>query len=74
MVIKFKELRFKNILSYGAQETAIEFTKGINLISGKNGEGKCVYRDTKINIKMDEKTYNKYINIITGNNGYGKCV
>ena len=63
MVITFKELRFKNILSFGNSETIIEFSKGINLISGINGAGKsaildalsfCLFGKPYRNIKIKE--------------------
>lgn len=67
MIITFKVLKFKNLLSFGAQETVIEFSKGINLISGKNGSGKCLEKSTKLNIKINDenmlKFWNNYINI-----------
>jgi len=63
MIISFKQLKFKNILSFGAKETVIDFTKGINLISGKNGSGKsaildalsfCLFGKPYRNIKIKE--------------------
>lgn len=40
MDVKFKEISFKNLLSFGATKTTIHFSNGINLISGENGTGK----------------------------------
>jgi DNA repair exonuclease SbcCD ATPase subunit len=64
MVITFKELRFKNILSFGNQETVIEFSKGLNLVSGPNGSAKsgglldtlsfCLFGKPYRNIKIKE--------------------
>lgn len=61
MVVKFISLSFANILSFGANPITIEFSKGLNIITGKNGNGKssifdslsyCLYgkpyRDIKI--------------------------
>jgi DNA repair exonuclease SbcCD ATPase subunit len=45
MHIHFKELAFKNILSYGASITTITFEDGLNLIAGKNGSGKSTFLD-----------------------------
>lgn len=63
MMINFEEITFKNLLSFGAQETKIKFTKGINLISGINGSGKsaildalsfCLFGKPYRNIKIKE--------------------
>ena len=61
MFVKLKTLKFKNVLSYGNYISEFDFTKGMNLISAKNGSGKttilealsfCLfgkpYRDIKI--------------------------
>lgn len=40
MYIKFDYLILKNFSSYGNSETKFTFTEGMNLISGKNGNGK----------------------------------
>jgi hypothetical protein len=71
MIIQFQSLTFKNLLSYGATPTTTNFSSGINLISGQNGQGKCVYRKTKINVKMSEKMYKDFINMY-GENKRGK--
>jgi DNA repair exonuclease SbcCD ATPase subunit len=39
-MIEFKELKYKNILSYGNNYTTITFEEGITRYSGKNGDGK----------------------------------
>jgi DNA repair exonuclease SbcCD ATPase subunit len=40
MYIELKYIKFKNILSYGAKWTEFKFNKGVNLITGMNGQGK----------------------------------
>lgn len=59
--MNIKELKFRNIGSYGNKEQEIKFyDKGsLNLIVGKNGAGKCVHPDTNINVKFKDKKLNK---------------
>lgn len=45
MLIEFEKLTFRNILSYGNNETEIDFKPGINLIFAKNGSGKSSILD-----------------------------
>lgn len=45
MIVKFQTITFQNILSFGACPTSINFSRGINLISGKNGSGKSAVLD-----------------------------
>lgn len=45
MKVKFKTLKFKNILSYGNEFTTFSFTSGLNAITGKNGHGKSSLSD-----------------------------
>lgn len=45
MNIKFRSIRFKNILSYGNSITEFNFTSGLNLISALNGSGKSTLND-----------------------------
>lgn len=53
MFVKFENVKFKNILSYGNNENEISFEHGMTLISGKNGNGKCVRSNTTIRIKFE---------------------
>lgn len=58
-LLTFKELSIRNFLSFGNNTTTIDLsTYGSTLIQGdnvdansKNGSGKCVCRDTLINIR-----------------------
>lgn len=45
MFIKFKTLKFKNILSYGSRETEFRFEDGLHSIFGSNGYGKSTFLD-----------------------------
>lgn len=47
MYVKFDELKFKNILSYGNDDNVLKFENGMILISGKNGNGKCLRGNTQ---------------------------
>ncbi|MFW6219525.1 MAG: AAA family ATPase [bacterium] len=40
MLIEFKTLTFKNIMSFGNNEVTITFNEGLNLVTGSNGSGK----------------------------------
>ena len=59
-MIIFEKLRYKNFLSTGNIFTEINFTDHkMNLISGKNGGGKCLRGNTKTNIKFKNKDVEK---------------
>lgn len=46
MHIEFKNIRFKNILSFGNKLETFSFEEGLNIIFGKNGSGKSTLLDT----------------------------
>ena len=69
LYIHFKELAFKNILSYGASITTITFEDGLNLIAGKNGSGKCLRGNTLIEVNAnDEQILDTLVNFIAQSN------
>lgn len=45
MKINFKHIKFKNIFSYGNKYTEFHFENGIDLVTGKNGNGKSTFVD-----------------------------
>ena len=45
MFVKFKTLRFRNILSYGSKVTEFDFENGLHSIFGSNGNGKSTFLD-----------------------------
>jgi hypothetical protein len=65
--MKIEKLKFRNVGAYGNKEQEIKFSDNgsLNLIVGRNGNGKCVHPDTNIDIEfMDpnlEMEYNNFI-------------
>ena len=54
MIITFKKIRYKNILSTGNVFNEILLDKSkTTLISGSNGSGKCVRGSTEIDVSFD---------------------
>ena len=53
MYINFRYIEFKNFLSYGNNLNRVNFESGLNLISAKNGSGKCVDKLTNIDIIIE---------------------
>lgn len=62
----FEKLRYKNFLSTGDVFTEIDFTKNkMNLISGKNGGGKCLRGNTKVDVNFtNDKVKRKFENFM----------
>lgn len=54
MFVKFENIVFRNILSYGNNDNVVEFEPGMTLISGKNGFGKCLRGNTNVDIFIDD--------------------
>lgn len=60
----FKKLTLENFLSIGSTPLELEFSDGLNLITGynkdnpdeKNGIGKCLDPKTEIEIEIDDET------------------
>lgn len=55
-MILFKKIKWKNLLSTGNAFTEIELNKSTTtLISGGNGNGKCVRGSTEIDIQIKDQ-------------------
>ena len=62
--IKFHKIKIRNFMSFGDEITELDFTNGLNLITGfnrdmpesKNGIGKCLDPKTEIIISIADKT------------------
>lgn len=54
--MNIKELKFRNIGAYGNKEQELKFSEdgSLNLVVGKNGVGKCVAPETKIEIDIKD--------------------
>lgn len=62
--MKITSLKFKNIGAYGNNFQEINFDEhgSLNLIVGKNGNGKCVHPDTIIDLAFEsEELYNEFL-------------
>lgn len=54
--MKINKIRFRNFKSVGGKWAEIKFPdNGLILITGKNGNGKCVRLDTVITVSIDDK-------------------
>lgn len=86
MYVKFENIKFKNILSYGNDETVVDFETGMTLISARSGSGKstvidalsfCLYgkpyRKIKINDLINRRNKKKLYtecNFVIGEDRY----
>ena len=54
--MKIKSLKWKNFMSYGnkIQELKFNDSNDLILLFGNSGNGKCVSKDTIINIEIDD--------------------
>ena len=59
MRVVFKKLTIQNLLSFGNSEITIDFTKGLNLITGTNGSGKSSAMLDAISFALYDKPYRK---------------
>jgi len=59
MVVVLKKVVLQNFLSYGNTETVIEFTDGLNLVTGPNGVGKSSLLLDAISFAWFNKPYRK---------------
>jgi ABC-type dipeptide/oligopeptide/nickel transport system ATPase component len=66
MGIAFGKIRWKNLLSTGNAFTELDLsTQGTTLIVGENGAGKCVRKNTTVDITFaDEETKEKYMRFV----------
>lgn len=59
MKVVFKKLTIQNLLSFGNNETVIDFREGLNLITGHNGAGKSSALLDAISFALYDKPYRK---------------
>jgi DNA repair exonuclease SbcCD ATPase subunit len=59
MKILFKEIRFKNFMSFGNSLTKFQFTDGLTHISGVNGSGKSTISGEALSFGLFGKPYRK---------------
>lgn len=59
MRVVFNTLTIQNLLSFGNNETVIDFSQGLNLITGSNGAGKSSALLDAISFALFDKPYRK---------------
>ena len=73
-MLTLKKIRCKNFLSYG--ENPVEFIidkSNSTLINGKNGEGKCVKKLTRIDLQFDnDEVESKFLEFLKRKNDENK--
>ena len=54
--MKIRSIEFKNFASYGNRVQKIDFEDigNLYLVLGSNGAGKCLAKDTSINVSIDD--------------------
>lgn len=67
-MLKFKAIRWRNLLSTGSQFTEVKLDKSsTTLIVGENGSGKCLDQSTRVDIIFeDEETEKKFKKFLAG--------
>lgn len=72
--MKIESIRFKNFASYGNEIQEIAFDKNIVelfLTLGKNGFGKCLSKETKIDVDIqDPKVKKQFIEFLNKKNNH----
>ena len=59
--MKLLEIEWRNIGPFGNKLQHIEFGKegGLWMVTGKNGNGKCLTKDTKLNVHIKDPKLRK---------------
>ena len=68
-MITFKKLRIKNFKSFGNSWNEIDYTGNkLTAVIGKNGQGKCLDKNTVIKVQCTDQTaMDELVNIINKN-------
>lgn len=69
--MKFNKIQWKNLLSYGNKIQTYEFSSEpeLVLVEGENGSGKCLLKDTEVEISIeDQLVKEKFIKYLKANN------
>lgn len=70
-MIEFEKIVFKNFLSYGNAPTEVYLNTGKILAIGKNGEGKCLEKSTRLDINFQGiDTEEKFIDFMQNREKY----
>lgn len=69
--MQINQIRFKNFNSYGDELIEINFNKknSLNILLGLNGTGKCLSKDTELEIDIeDPEIREQFINFLKNKN------